>query len=39
MCNLPNLQAEDLKELSCIKKGQTKFVDFVMPAGELLVEA
>ena len=38
MCNLPNMQAQDLKEISQIKKGETKFLDFVIPDYELLVE-
>ena len=38
MCNLPNLQAPDLKELPKVKK-QPKLFDFEMYACELSVNA
>ena len=38
MCNLPNIQAQDLKELSRINKRESKFIDLLMPAYELLVD-
>jgi hypothetical protein len=39
MCNLPNFQAQDLKELSQKKKKHAKSVVFVVPSQELLVDA
>jgi len=37
MCNLPNMQASDLKDPSRLKEGHPK-VEFLMPACELLAE-
>jgi hypothetical protein len=39
MCNLPKMQIQDLKEISQLKKGLQRFIDFEMPAYELLLDA
>jgi hypothetical protein len=39
MCNLPKMQIQDLKEILQMKKGQIRFIDFEMPAYELLLDA
>jgi hypothetical protein len=38
MYNLPNMQDQVVKDLSQMKKGHPKSVEFVMPAFELLVD-
>jgi len=39
MCHLPNIQAHDLKEMAQPKKRKAEFIDFVIPAYELLADA
>jgi len=39
MCNLPKMQIHDFKEILQMKKGSNRFIDFEMPAYELLIDA
>jgi hypothetical protein len=39
MCIFPNIQDQKVKDLSQIKKKQPKFIEFEMPAFELLIDA
>jgi len=39
MCNLPKMQIHDLKEILQMKKEPNRFIDFEMPAYELLIDA
>jgi hypothetical protein len=39
MCILPNVQDYKIKDVSQQKKKQSKFIEFEMPAFELLLDA